>query len=138
MKKKKKKKTSKNEQKIQLSMGVKFIHTIDREKWRTFHVKGDNVEIRSGSNTDDIVTKLLESFLNKYEQEENILKNGSNYSFESVDIVLINHNYDFCCLNCLGYCKPIMLKEGKNILKYNSGEKSLKVANAIYFDVEAL
>ena len=60
--KKKKKKKSKNEQKIQLSMGVKFIHTIDREKWRTFHVKGNNVEIRSGSNTDDIVTKLLESF----------------------------------------------------------------------------
>ena len=31
-----------------------------------------------------------------------------------------------------------MPKEGKNTLKYNSGEKSLKVANAIYFDVEAL
>ena len=27
-----------------------------------------------------------------------------------------NHNYDFYCLNCLGYCEPIMPKEGKNIL----------------------
>ena len=65
---------SKNEQKIQLSMGVNFIHTIDREKSPAFHVKSDYVEIRSSSDTNDVVTKLLESFLNKYEQEENILK----------------------------------------------------------------
>ena len=31
-----------------------------------------------------------------------------------------------------------MLNEGKNIIKYNSGEKSLPVANTIYFDLEAL
>ena len=119
-------------------MGVNFIHTIDKEKFRTFHIKSNNIEIRSSSDTNDIATKLLESFLNKYEQEENILKNGSNYSFESVDIVLINHNYDFYCLNCLGYCESIMPKEGKNILKYHSGEKSLKAANAIYFHLKAL
>ena len=80
-----KKNSNKNEQKIQLSMGVNFIHTIDKEKLRTFHIKSNNIEIRSSSDTNDIATKLLESFLNKYEQEENILKNGSNYSFESVD-----------------------------------------------------
>ena len=31
-----------------------------------------------------------------------------------------------------------MPMKGKNIVKYNSGEKSLKVANVIYFDLEAL
>ena len=31
-----------------------------------------------------------------------------------------------------------MPKEGKNISKYKSGEKSLKAANAIYFDLKAL
>ena len=89
------KNSNKNEQKIQLSMGVNFIHTIDREKSCTFHIKSDNIEIRSGSGTNGIVTKLLESFLNKYEQEENIVKNGSSYSFKSVDIVGIHfHDID--------------------------------------------
>ena len=31
-----------------------------------------------------------------------------------------------------------MPTEDKNILKYNPGEKSLKVANIIYMDVESL
>ena len=31
-----------------------------------------------------------------------------------------------------------MPTKGKNIVKYNSGEKSLKVANVIYFDLETL
>ena len=68
-----------------------------------------------------------------------------------------NHEGDFYCLNCLhsfqtdnalrkherlsnnhDYCKPILPSEGKNILKYNSGEKSLKAAQTIYFDLETL
>ena len=68
-----------------------------------------------------------------------------------------NHDGDFCCLNCLHPfrtdnrlkeherlceshepCEPIMPSKGKNIIKYNSGEKSFPVANIIYFDLEAL
>ena len=49
--------------------------------------------MRSGDNTDDIITKILESFLENYEREENILRNGSNYSFECVDLALVHfHN----------------------------------------------
>ena len=36
------------------------------------------------------------------------------------------------------YCEPIMPSEDKNIVKYNHGEKSLEVANVIYFDLETL
>ena len=68
-----------------------------------------------------------------------------------------NHDGDFYCLNCLhsfrtdnalkeheklcnnhDYCESLMPKEGKNIVKYNSGEKPLKIADAIYADFEAL
>ena len=31
-----------------------------------------------------------------------------------------------------------MPQEGKNILKYNSGEKSLKAAHIFYLDIESL
>ena len=67
------------------------------------------------------------------------------------------NNGDFYCLNCLhsfrtdnvlkkherlcnkhNYCEIVMPTEDKNMLKYNHGEKSLKVANAIYLDLESL
>ena len=46
------------------------------------------MDMRSGDNTDDIITKILESFLENYEREENILRNDSNHSFECVDLAL--------------------------------------------------
>ena len=47
----------------------------------------DNEEIRSGNETDDIIKGLLNSFLNNYQKEEIILRNGSNFVFESVDLL---------------------------------------------------
>ena len=85
-----KKKNNEIEQKVQLTVGINFIHTTDREKSRTFHVKSDNVVIRQGSDTNDIITNLFESFFSKYEHDENILRNGSNFSFENVDMVGIH------------------------------------------------
>ena len=68
------------------------MHTTDKEKSRTFHIKSDNIEITSGSNTDNDITKLLNSFIDNYGKEQ-ILRNGSNYSFESVDLSGIHfHN----------------------------------------------
>ena len=85
-------KKSNNEQKIQQSMGLNFMHTTDRDKKRTFHVKSDNAEIRIGSNP-NVITILFESFLNNYQKEGQILRNCSNYTFESVDILGIHfHN----------------------------------------------
>ena len=86
-------KKSNNEQNIQLSIGLNFMHTTDRDKNCNFSVKSNNVEIRIGSNTNDVITILFESFLNNYQKEEQILRNGSNYTFESVDILGIHfHN----------------------------------------------
>ena len=35
--------------------------------------------MRAGEDTNDIIAKLLKSFLENYEREGNILRNGSNY-----------------------------------------------------------
>ena len=40
-----------------------------------------------GNETDDIVKRLISSFLNNYQKEELILKNGSNFVFESVGLL---------------------------------------------------
>ena len=59
----------------------------DKEKTRTFHVKGDNAEVRLGNDTSEIIKELIYSFLSDYQKEEQILRNGSNYIFESVNIL---------------------------------------------------
>ena len=76
-----------SEWKIQLNMGVNFISTNDTGEIRTFYVRSDNEEIRSGNETPEIITKLIKSFLSNYQEEEKILRNGSNFVFESVDLL---------------------------------------------------
>ena len=59
-----------------------------------------------------------------------------------------NHNGDFYCLNCFhaystknslnDYCHIKMPNEDNKILKYNHGEKSMKVPFIIYADLECL
>ena len=76
-----------NEWKIQINMHVHVISSNDTVETRTVFVWSDNEEIRSGNETDDIVKRLLDSFLTNYQNEETILRNGSNVAFESVDLL---------------------------------------------------
>ena len=76
-----------NEWKIQLNMSINFISFNDAGEIPTFFVWSDNEEIRSGNETDDIIKRLLKSFLTNYQNEEKILRNGSNFVFESVDLL---------------------------------------------------
>ena len=85
-----KKKKNRVECKIQLNMGVNFISTNDTGEIRTFYVRNDNKEIRSGNDTSEIITKLIKSFLSNYQEEEKILRSGSNFVFKSVDLLAIN------------------------------------------------
>ena len=93
------KKKKKNELKIQLSMGISFMCITDKEKTRSFYVNSNNEEIRLGDD---------ESFLNNYQKDEQISRNGSNYTFESVDILSI-HFHD------------IKLKRGKSYIEFQNG-----------------
>ena len=71
--------------------------------------------------------------------------------------ILSSNNEDFYCLNCChlyrtlnkpkkhekvcnnrDYCHVDMPEEGKNILKYSPGDKSLKAPFIIYVDLECL
>ena len=62
---------------------------MDPTEKRTFYVKSKDIKMISGGNTNDILIKLLESFLENYEREENILRNGSDYKFDGVDSTLV-------------------------------------------------
>ena len=76
-----------NEWKIQINMNANFFSSNDTGEIRTIFVSSDNGEIRLGNETDDIIKGLINSFLNNYQKEETILRNGSNFVFEIVDLL---------------------------------------------------
>ena len=76
-----------NEWKIQINMHVNFITFNDTGKTRTVFVWSNNEEIRLGNETNDIIKRLINSFLTNYQNEEGILRNGSNFVYESVDLL---------------------------------------------------
>ena len=80
-------KTSSNEWKIQINMYINFVSSNDTGEIRTIFVWSDNEEIRLGNETDDIIKGLINSFLNKYQNEKIILRNGSNFVFESIGLL---------------------------------------------------
>ena len=68
-------------------MHVNFVSSNDTGEIRTIFVQSDNEEIRSDNKTDDIIKRLLNAFLTNYENQEIILRNGSGFVFESVDLL---------------------------------------------------
>ena len=84
-----KKNSTQEEQKVQLIIAIIFKYVANPTKKYTIYVKSKQIEMRAGDNTDDILNKFLESFLENYEREENILRNGSNNVFDCVDLTLV-------------------------------------------------
>ena len=66
-------------------MHVNFLSSNDTGEARTTFVQSDNEEIRL--KTYGIIKGLTIPFLNKYQNEEDILRNGSNFVFESADLL---------------------------------------------------
>ena len=76
-----------NEWKIQINMHINFLSSNDTGEVRTVFVWSGNEEIRLGNETDEIIKRLINYFLNNYQKEELILRNGSNFVFESVGLL---------------------------------------------------
>ena len=56
------------EQKIQLTMIINFISSKDSDEIRTMHTKSNNIEIMMGNETDEIIEKLFEYLLQRYQE----------------------------------------------------------------------
>ena len=57
----------------------KFCLSNDTRETRTIFVWSNNEEIRLGNETNDISKRIINSFLTNYQNEEAILRNGSNF-----------------------------------------------------------
>ena len=75
------------ESEIQLTMQINFISSVDPGEIRTMDSKSKNTEILMGSKKDDVINKLFESFLQKYQEKLEEKMEKSKFVFESVDLL---------------------------------------------------
>ena len=68
-------------------MRVNFISSKYTRETRNIYLRSNNEEVRLDNETDDIIKELFNSFLNNYQEEEIILRKGSDFIFESVDFL---------------------------------------------------
>ena len=73
-------------------MAINFISSKDSDETRTMHTKSNNVEIMMGSETDEIIEDLFESFLQEYQKRLEESMRGSEFAYDSVDVLYYNLN----------------------------------------------
>ena len=78
--------------KIQLTMVTNFISSKDSDETRTMHTKSNNVEIMIGSETDEIIKNLFESFFQKYQERLEESMRRSEFVYDIVDVLYYNLN----------------------------------------------
>ena len=105
--------STEGEQKIQLIIAIVFKHTTDQTKNYTFYVRSKNIVMLQADDANDIHNKLLDSFFENYENEQNILRNGSNYVFDYVGISIMKFH-------------TIELKKVVHIYHHQSGYQTKK------------
>ena len=81
-----------SEWKIQLTMAINFISSKDSNETRTMHTKSNNVEIMIGSETNEIIEDLFESFLQKCQEGLEESMRGSEFAYDSADALYYNLN----------------------------------------------
>ena len=81
-----------SEWKIQLTMAINFISFKDSDETQTMHTKSNNAEIIVGSETNEIIMDLFESFLQKYQEGLEESMTGSEFVYDSDDVLNYNLN----------------------------------------------
>ena len=82
-------------------MTINFISSKDADEIRIMHTKSNNIEIMMGNETDEITEELFESSLQKYQWGLEEKMRGSEFVFDSVD--LLHYNLHEISLNRGGW-----------------------------------
>ena len=78
------------ELKISLTVIINFISSKDSDEICTIHAKSNNLEFMMGNGTNEIIKELFESLLQKYQEGLEERKRGSEFLFDSVDLLHYN------------------------------------------------
>ena len=81
------------EWKIQLIAEINFISLKPgSDETRIMHARSDNEEFINGSDTDEVIKLLFESFLQKYEDNLQDKMRGSDFEFDDINFLYYNFN----------------------------------------------
>ena len=81
-------------------MIINFTSSKDSDEIRTMCTKSNNIEIMMGSETDEIIKKVFESLLQKYQARLEEKMRRSEFVFGSID--LLHYNLHKISLNRSG------------------------------------
>ena len=73
-------------------MVINFISSKDSDKTRTIHTKSNNAEIMMGSETDEIIEDVFESFLQKHQEDLEESMRESEFAYDGFDALYYNLN----------------------------------------------
>ena len=62
------------------------------DETRIMHTRSDNEKLMTGSDTDEIIKGLFESFLQKYEENLQQKMKGSDFEFDGVNFLYYDFN----------------------------------------------
>ena len=128
-----------SEWKIQLTMAINFISSKDSEETRTMHTKSNNVEIMMGSETVEIIEELFKSFLQKFQEGLEESMRGSEFIFDSVDLLNYNLNKVSLSRGESYIDSPEWLKNKKaTINKKNNDDKCFQYALTVALNYEQI
>ena len=68
-------------------MSINFISFKDSHETRNLHTKSNNIEIMMGNETDENIEKLFGSLLQNYHKDLEESLKGSEFNFDSVDLL---------------------------------------------------
>ena len=68
-------------------MRIIFNSFIDKNQTQLIHTKSDNVEIMIGTDTNEAINELINSFMIRYQYGLETKMNGSSYTFERTDLL---------------------------------------------------
>ena len=84
---------NKSEWKVQLIADISFISLKPgSNETRIMHTRSDNEEFMNGSDTDEIIEGLFESFLQNYEENLQEKMKGSDFEFDGANFVYYDFN----------------------------------------------
>ena len=75
------------EWKIQLVMRIVFVSSLDAAEIYIMHTKSDNIELMTGTETDDVINELVKSFFRRYQERLETKIKGSGHIFKRADLL---------------------------------------------------
>ena len=131
---------NKGEWKVQLIAEISFISLKPgSNETRIMHTRSDNEELMNGSDTDEIIEGIFESFLQKYEENLQEKMKGLDFEFDGVNFLCYDFNKKGINRGELYIDSPQWLKNKKSTINpINNNYKCFRYAVTLALNLDKM